>query len=98
GLNALKTFFVYDRFLTTMRGTLGWRHALGNLTPLSTFAFDTGSSFVIAGVPIAGDAMVMAGGVDTNFTKDATLGIYYNGQVFNNILDNGVRANFSWRF
>ena len=98
GLNALKTFLVYNRFPTTMKGTLGWRHALGNLTPLSTFAFDTGSSFVIGGMPIAGDAMVMAAGMDTNITEAATLSIYYNGQVFNNIVDNGLRANFSWRF
>lgn len=98
GLNAAKTFSSPGGSVTTVRGMIGWRHALGNLTPISTFAFDGGSPFSIAGLPIVGDAMVLAGGLDAKITKAATLGIYYSGQVLNNILDNGVRANFSWRF
>ncbi|SFN74018.1 autotransporter outer membrane beta-barrel domain-containing protein [Nitrosospira briensis] len=98
GLNAAKTFSSADRMTTTLRGTLGWRHAFGDRTPLSTFAFAGGSSFATAGVPIAGDAIVISGGLDVNIIKAATLGIYYNGQVLHNIVDNGVRANLSWKF
>jgi outer membrane autotransporter protein len=98
GLNAAKTFSSPDRMTTTLRGTLGWRHAFGDRTPLSTFAFAGGSSFATAGVPIAGDAIVISGGLDVNIIKAATLGIYYNGQVLHHIVDNGVRANLSWKF
>ncbi|SEO54049.1 outer membrane autotransporter barrel domain-containing protein [Nitrosovibrio sp. Nv6] len=98
GLNAAKTFSSIGRMTTTLRGMLGWRHAFGNRTPLSTFAFTGGSSFATAGVPIAGDAVVMSAGLDMHIIKTATLGIYYNGQVLHNIVDNGVRANLSWKF
>jgi outer membrane autotransporter protein len=83
---------------TTVRGSLGWRHAFGELTPLSSFAFADSSSFITAGVPIAGNAVVIAAGLDVNIMKTATLGVYYNGQVLQNIVDNGARANLSWRF
>jgi hypothetical protein len=36
--------------------------------------------------------------MDVNIIKAATFGIYYNGQVLHNIVDNGVRANLSWKF
>lgn len=98
GLNAAKTFSSADRMTTTLRGSLGWRHAFGDRTPLSTFAFAGSSSFATAGVPIAGDAIVMSAGLDVNVLKTAMLGIYYNGQVLHNIVDNGVRANLSWKF
>ena len=98
GLHAAKTFSSADRMTTTFRGTLGWRHAFGDRTPLSTFAFAGSSSFATAGVPIAGDAIVISGGLDVNIIKAATLGIYYNGQVLHHIVDNGVRANLSWKF
>ncbi|WP_159462722.1 autotransporter outer membrane beta-barrel domain-containing protein [Nitrosovibrio sp. Nv4] len=98
GLNAAKTFSSIGRMTTTLRGMLGWRHAFGDRTPLSTFAFTGGSSFATAGVPIAGDAVVMSAGLDMHIIKTATLGIYYNGQVLHNIVDNGVRANLSWKF
>ena len=98
GLNAAKTFSSPGTVTTTLRGMLGWRRALGNLTPLSTFTLDSGSSFGIAGLPIVRDAMILSGGLDANITKAATVGIYYSGQMLSHILDNGVRANFNWRF
>ncbi|WP_025039889.1 autotransporter domain-containing protein [Nitrosospira briensis] len=98
GLNAAKVFSSSDRVSTTLRGSLGWRHAFGEMTPISSFALPGGSSFTTAGVPIAGDAVVMVAGMDVNIVKAATFGIYYNGQVLRNIVDNGVRANLSWKF
>ncbi len=98
GLNAAKIFSSSDRMTTTLRGSLGWRHAFGEMTPFSSFALPGGSSFTTAGVPIAGNAIVMVAGMDVNIIKAATFGIYYNGQVLHNIVDNGVRANLSWKF
>jgi outer membrane autotransporter protein len=98
GLNAAKIFSSSDRITTTLRGSLGWRHAFGEMTPISSFALPGGSSFTTAGVPIAHNAIVMVAGMDVNIIKAATFGIYYNGQVLHNIVDNGVRANLSWKF
>ncbi len=98
GLNAAKVFSSSGRMTTTLRGSLGWRHAFGEMTPISSFALPGGSSFTTAGVPIAGNAVVMVAGMDVSIVKAATFGIYYNGQVLHNIVDNGVRANLSWKF
>jgi len=68
------------------------------MMPVSTFAFANGSSFATAGVPIARNGIVLAGGVDTYVLGAATLVIYYQGQILHNIADHGVRANFNWRF
>ena len=59
----------------------------------SALAFSGGSTFGIAGTPIAKEAMIMAAGLDANVGKNAILGIAYTGQVFSNVVDNGVRAN-----
>jgi uncharacterized protein with beta-barrel porin domain len=40
----------------------------------------------------------MAAGLDANVGKNAILGIAYTGQVFGNVVDNGVRVNLDWRF
>jgi hypothetical protein len=56
------------------RGTLGWRHALGDVTPTSTLAFAGGHAFTIAGVPIARDAAIVEAGLDLKMTANGTLG------------------------
>ena len=81
-----------------LRGTVGWRHAFGDTTPLSTFAFTSGSPFTIAGVPIARNAVVLDAGIDIAITRNATLGISYNGQFASSASDQSVRANFNVKF
>ena len=49
----------------TARGTLGWRHALGDVTPVAALAFQSGgAAFAFAGSPIARDALVAEAGLD----------------------------------
>ncbi|OJU06198.1 MAG: hypothetical protein BGN87_13100 [Rhizobiales bacterium 65-79] len=82
----------------TARGTLGWRHAFGNATPKSTLSFAGGSPFSIAGVPIAMDAAVIEAGLDFGISRNATLGLSYNGQFGSDVTDQSIRANFSMKF
>jgi len=93
-----KTLSRLEKMVTTLRGSVGWRHAFGEMMPVSTFAFANGSSFATAGVPIARNGIVLAGGVDAHVLGAATVGIYYQRQILHNIADHGVRANFNWRF
>ena len=44
-----------------VNGMVGWRHAFGDTTPYSSFAFAGGNAFAIAGAPIAEDAVVRRG-------------------------------------
>ena len=98
GMHAAKTFSRLGRFVATLRGTLGWRHALHERRPVSRFAFAGGASFDTAGLAIPRNAIVMAAGMDAHVSGAATLGVYYHGQILHNIVDNGVRANLTWRF
>ncbi|KAA0182580.1 autotransporter domain-containing protein, partial [Cupriavidus gilardii] len=67
----------------TLRGSIGWRHAFGDRTPVSTMAFRGGDQFGVAGVPIGQDAAVVSLGLDIKVGKSTTLGVSYNGQFAN---------------
>jgi outer membrane autotransporter protein len=80
------------------RGGLGWRHAFGDVVPVSTAAFAGGSGFTIDGVPLAQDAMAVDVGFDAVFGDHLTGGLFYTGQYASSARDNGVKARFDWRF
>ncbi|WP_167535567.1 autotransporter outer membrane beta-barrel domain-containing protein [Nitrosospira multiformis] len=98
GMNAASMFSTAGGTTTRLRGSLGWRHAFDSVPTRSSVAFSGGSAFGIAGTPIAKDAMIIGAGLDASVGKNAILGIAYTGQVFSNVVDNGVRANLDWRF
>jgi outer membrane autotransporter protein len=80
------------------RGTLGWRHAFGDITPLSTQAFAGGDAFTVAGVPIAKDAAVIEAGLDLSLTEAATFGVAYQGQFGDGATESGFNARLQGRF
>ncbi|MER9137988.1 autotransporter outer membrane beta-barrel domain-containing protein [Mesorhizobium sp. M0830] len=82
----------------TARGMLGWRHAFGDDTPASSFAFAGGDLFTIAGVPVARDAAVVVAGLDLNMSANATLGLSYTGQFGGGTVDQGAKVNLGLRF
>jgi fibronectin-binding autotransporter adhesin len=82
----------------TLRGSLGWRHAFGDDTPVSTLRFQGGQQFGAAGVPIAQDAAVLEAGVDMNITKSAVLGVSYGGQFAGSSIAQSVQATLRVRF
>ena len=83
----------------TARGTLGWRHALGDITPEAALAFQPGgAAFTLAGAPIARDALVAEAGLDLAVAANASLGVSWSGQFADQSRSNAVKGNFSWRF
>ncbi|MGY8664065.1 autotransporter domain-containing protein [Bradyrhizobium sp. UFLA05-109] len=92
------TSFMLGGVNATARGTLGWRHAFGDVTPLSTVALAGGAPFTIAGVPIAKNSAVVEAGLDFAIAPSATLGVSYSGQFASSVSDQSVRANFNWKF
>ncbi|PPE77488.1 hypothetical protein C3941_23555 [Kaistia algarum] len=83
----------------TVRGTLGWRHAFGDVTPEANLAFQPGTAAVsLAGVPIATDALVTELGLDFAISKSATLGLSYSGQYATDAYENSAQANFALQF
>jgi outer membrane autotransporter protein len=82
----------------TARGTLGWRHALGDVTPTSTLAFSGSDAFSITGTPIARDAALIEAGLDFAVSGKATLGLTYSGQFGDNFSENGFKARLGVEF
>ncbi|CEJ10039.1 Extracellular serine protease precursor [bacterium YEK0313] len=97
GLRASATFDLGAASLTA-KGMLGWRHVLGDATPLSTMRLAGSDAFTIAGVPIARNAAVIEAGLDYGIMPNATLGISYGGQFGSGALDQSLRANFNMKF
>lgn len=91
-----------DFWLGTMgaavRGTLGWRHAFGDVTPQSVQAFAASQPFTIAGVPIGKDSAIVEAALDLDLSARATLGFAYHGQLSGNAQDHGIKAQLGVKF
>jgi len=98
GLRGSTTFRVGNGMTATARGTIGWVHAFGDTTPVTTFAFGGGSAFDIAGVPIASDAALLQAGLDLNLTPTARIGINYGGQLSSGATDQTLGGTLSVSF
>ncbi len=97
GLRA-ETDVVLGNMQTTLRGTVGWRHAFGG-APTSQMTFASGSDdFTIAGVPLAQDMLVLDAGINANLTENATLGFAYGGQFGSGVQEHSARASLNVRF
>ena len=85
-------------FAATLRGMIGWRHAFGDITPLSIHAFDVGNTFTVAGLPIAEDATVLQAGFDFNLNKATTFVVDYNGQFAAGHREQAFNAQLRFEF
>jgi outer membrane autotransporter protein len=92
------TGFTAGSVAGAVRAAFGWRHAFGDVTPLSTFAFVGGNPFTVAGVPIARDAAAVDAGLDFNLSAATILGISYGSQFASGAVDQTVRANLNIKF
>lgn len=97
GLRA-STDFVLAGMGATARGTLGWRHAFGDVTPASVQAFAGSQPFAIYGAPLGRDSAIIEAALDLDLTAKATLGFAYHGQLASNAQDHGIKANLGVRF
>ncbi|MDZ5452017.1 autotransporter domain-containing protein [Labrys sedimenti] len=97
GLRASTSFDLFG-IATTVRGSLGWRHAYGDVKPLSIQAFAGGAAFTVAGVPIARNAAVVSAGIDMAVSRNTSLGLSYDGQFASSAQQHGFKANLSVRF
>src|SRR5262249_22830403 len=79
GLRASSNFNL-NGWAATARGSFGWRHALGDVTPVSLLAFAGGDAFGIQGVPVAKDSAAIEAGLDVAVARNVSVGISYVGQ------------------
>ena len=82
----------------TIRGLVGWQHAFGDTAPASALSFDGGTSFLVAGAPIAKNAAVLEAGLDLAMSGNATCGVSYQGQLAGRAQQHGFDASLSLKF
>lgn len=81
------------------RGLLGWRHATNQITPQAMFAFAASDPFLIGGVPIAQDSLMINLGLNASLTRyHLNLNLAYSGQIATNVQDHGVLGRLSYQF
>ncbi|EIM72417.1 serine proteinase [Nitratireductor aquibiodomus RA22] len=90
--------FVLGGIQATASGTVGWRHAFGDIDPSSQFAFTGSEAYTVSGVPVAKDTVMLQLGLDMKMTEAATLGITYNGEFGSGSGTNGLDARLGIRF
>lgn len=99
GLRAATVLGLTDSTDMTVHGTLGWRHAFGDVTPEMALAFaSNGVRFTIGGVPIADNSLIVDAGLDFDVAATAKLGISYSGQLATDAQDHAVLGNFHVQF
>ncbi|WP_170149703.1 autotransporter domain-containing protein [Rhodoplanes roseus] len=92
------TDVVLGAHTVTASGTLGWRHAFGDVTPTATMSFAGSAPFGVAGLPIARDAALVEAGLSTALTATMSLGLSYTGQFGDAMRSQGARGSLTVRF
>jgi outer membrane autotransporter protein len=83
----------------TLKTTLGWRHAFGDVIPSTLLAFQGGAQgFRVAGVPIDRDAFVAEVGIDYAVTSSVRVGISSSAQIGNRASDYAFRGHIEVSF
>lgn len=97
GLRA-STAFTLGGISSTARADLGWRHAYGDVTPVSTARFVGSDVFTVAGTAVAKDVATFEAGFDFDLTQAAKLGVSYNGQFGSGARQNGFNVKLGVSF
>ncbi|WP_162247419.1 autotransporter-associated beta strand repeat-containing protein [Rhodanobacter sp. Root627] len=78
---------------------LGWQQAWGDLTPLTSMRFATGSDpFATGGVPVARHAFTADLGVSFKVASNITVDASYTGQFANDATEQGARMSLTVTF
>lgn len=82
-----------------LHGGLGYRHAMGELTTRSRYAFNGGESFSIARRPSGKNSMAVSAGIDAQATRATRIGVSYSGDFANRgSRQHSAIAELRWRF
>lgn len=82
----------------TLRGSLGWIYAFGDVEPETTARFSSGDSFRVVGTPLDRNTALVQSGMDFALSPNSTLSITYMGQFSASAYEHGVNAKLQVRF
>ncbi|WP_417773925.1 autotransporter domain-containing protein [Stappia sp.] len=98
GMRMERQFLETEAVTASLNGSLGWRHALGNLNNVSTMRFSGGDAFNVIGTPMDRDSALIEAGVKFEFTEQVQIDLSYQGGFGNVAQDNAFKARFTARF
>jgi len=99
GLRAATAVPLANGTVLIPRASLQWQYAFGDVTPVTALAFQsTGTSFTVAGIPIARNTALIEGGFDWRFSPQAKLGAYYQGELATHAESHALKGAFTWDF
>nr|WP_225561683.1 autotransporter domain-containing protein [Rhodanobacter sp. DHB23] len=98
GARATTGFPFHGDQRVSVHGMLGWRRAWGRTDTATTMAFAGGAPFVVAGLPIARNALAADAGLTVQVAEHASFDLSWQGQLARQAVDSGFRGSFDWRF
>ena len=100
GIRAATDIAMANGSVLTPRVSVAWQNAFGDLTPTAALAFASmpGTSFSVAGVPLAQNAALIDAGFDLTIGANARIGLSYLGQIASSYSNNTVWGSFTWSF
>lgn len=99
GLRFATQYRMQNGMLLIPRGMLAWQHAIGSLAPEATFAFqNTGTSFTVAGTPLARNTLLAETGFDVRVAPNTTFGFTYAATLAEDVQAHSIRGRFERRF
>jgi len=85
-------------FTALLTGSLGWRHAIGDVATSTNMRFASGDAFRIAGTAIDRDTALIQAGLKLDFDSGATFNLDYRGELGSRTRSHGVAARFKMAF
>lgn len=87
-----------DEIPVMISGMAGWRHAVGDVTPATSFAYAGGSPFMIEGVAVPRDTAVIEASIAAPLSKTARLKLTYTGEFGSGTESHAARLSLVARF
>jgi len=81
-----------------LSGMVGWRHNFGQTASFAVARFDGGSPFMLEGIGVPEDTMVVKAGVTVHLSKSARLMLSYSGDFAKAYSSNAALANLTVNF
>lgn len=81
-----------------LKGTLGWRHAWGDVKQTSTMAFEGGSSFTVAGTPLERNTALLGLQAEIELSRRSALELGYQGEYASGMRDHAVHVKMRWAY
>lgn len=98
GMRFSQEFLAGENTALTARGMLGWSHAFGDVSAEQSLALAGGQAFMVEGLSVARDALVVEAGFDVGIVANAKVGLSYAGQFSGDVSENGIKADLTVGF